>query len=562
MIEPKTTDMTDALKFIFEGSWPVIGDEFFRALVRHLAVVLGVRYVYITECTDSTRTRVRTIASWMGEDFGENVEYDLAGTPCEKVMKGNISYYPKDVQALFPRDEYFVTLGVQSYLGIPFFDSSNKLIGHMGILDTKPMNDDIQEMSILKVFATRAGIELERKHTEVELKKYRDHLEELVDQKTRALKTTNEQLQQKIIERKQAEEILLRQSAILETTTDFVAYADLNRCVLYVNSAGRKMVGLNETGDLLKLNIDDYHPGWVNKQLEKEIFPQCVRKGSWEGELALITRDGHEIPVSAVITSHRNSNGEVYLLSTIMRDITERKCAEKKLRMSEEKYRGLTESLGQLVYRANPDTLVATYVNCAIKKIYGYTAEKWLKNSNLWEKAIHPDDKERVITVFMEAQKKVEDNCLEYRIIKKDGSIRHVEDHFTWEKDEQGRVISLNGVVYDITKRKQAEEELQSINEQLDAVIFNMPIGVAILEGPEFRYAKINRTLADINGPSVEDHIGRPLAEVIPQAAKDIIPRLRKVWKSNKTSPQYEFCTRLPKDPNHAKYFLDSFFFY
>jgi len=121
MIEPKTTDATTALKFIFEESWPVIGDEFFRLLVRHLAGALGVRCVYISECTNPTRTRVRMIASWMGEDFGENVEYDLAGTPCENVMKGNISFYPKDVQALFPRDEYFVTLGVQSYLGIPFF---------------------------------------------------------------------------------------------------------------------------------------------------------------------------------------------------------------------------------------------------------------------------------------------------------------------------------------------------------------------------------------------------------------------------------------------------------
>jgi len=308
MTEPKTTDEATALKFIFEKSWPAIGDEFFRLLVRHLAGALRVRYVYITECTDMTRTRVRTLASWMGEDFGENIEYDLSGTPCENVMKGNISYYPKDVQALFPRDEYFVTLGVQSYLGIPFFDTSNKLIGHMGILDTKPMNNDIQEMSIFKIFATRAGIELERKQAEKELKKYRDHLEELVDQRTRMLKATNEQLQQ------------------------------------------------------------------------------------------------------------------------------------------------------------------------------------------------------------------------------------------------------------EITERKKAEEELQSINEQLDSVIFNMPIGVAILDGPEFKYAKINRTLADINGLSVEDHIGRPLAEVIPQASEDIIPRLRKVWKSNKTSPQHEFSTRLPKDPDRGKYFIDCFF--
>ena len=73
VIEPKETDVAAALKFIFEESWPAIGDEFFRSLVRHLAGALGVRYTYITECTDPTRTRVRTLASWTGEDFGENI---------------------------------------------------------------------------------------------------------------------------------------------------------------------------------------------------------------------------------------------------------------------------------------------------------------------------------------------------------------------------------------------------------------------------------------------------------------------------------------------------------
>ena len=94
----------------------------------------------------------------------------------------------------------------------------------------------------------------------------------------------------------------------------------------------------------------------------------------------------------------------------------------------------------------------------------------------------------------------------------------------------------------------------------LDTILFNMPAGVAVLEGPEFRYSKINLSLANINGLSVADHIGRPLEEVIPKAAKNIIPRLRKVWKSNKTSPQFEFSTILPKNPNQTKWFMDSFF--
>jgi len=94
----------------------------------------------------------------------------------------------------------------------------------------------------------------------------------------------------------------------------------------------------------------------------------------------------------------------------------------------------------------------------------------------------------------------------------------------------------------------------------IDTILFNMPAGIAVLEGQDFRYTKINQSLASINGISVEDHIGRPLKEVIPEAANNIIPRLKKVWKSNKTSPQFEFSTILPKNPNQIKWFMDSFF--
>jgi len=103
-------------------------------------------------------------------------------------------------------------------------------------------------------------------------------------------------------------------------------------------------------------------------------------------------------------------------------------------------------------------------------------------------------------------------------------------------------------------------KELQRVNEYLDTILFNLPAGVAILEGPEFRYFKINRMLAEINGLTVDDHLGRPLKEVLPNAAADIIPRLQKVLETGKPSLNFEFSTKLPKDPNEIRHFIDSFF--
>ena len=138
------------------------------------------------------------------------------------------------------------------------------------------------------------------------------------------------------------------------------------------------------------------------------------------------------------------------------------------LRESEAKYRNLTESLDELIYRADPETFVATYVNRAVERIYGYTVEEFLGDPTLWESTIHPEDKERVFAWFTEPQRKMESGAIEYRIIRKDKTVRWVEDHVSWEKDQQGNVVSLNGVLYDITERKRAEQALKTFATQLE----------------------------------------------------------------------------------------------
>ncbi|HUV51089.1 MAG TPA: response regulator [Anaerolineae bacterium] len=148
-------------------------------------------------------------------------------------------------------------------------------------------------------------------------------------------------------------------------------------------------------------------------------------------------------------------------------EIATRKSAEETLRESEAKYRNLTESLDELIYRADPETFVATYVNRAVEKICGYTVEEWLGDPTLWESTIYPEDKERVFALFTESQRKIKSGAVEYRIISKDKTERWVEDHISWEKDQQGNVVSLNGVISDITERKQAEEEKKKLEAQL-----------------------------------------------------------------------------------------------
>jgi len=180
-------DVTDrrqveqTLRDITAGTAGNTGDEFFRSLVMHLSNALQVRYSFVAECTDETKVRVHMLAFWAGDTFGANIEFPLAGTPCERVVQGNICSYPERLQVLFPQDEGLVRLGAQSYAGVPLINSRGNILGHLVVIDTKPRVFSEQAFSILQIFAARAMAELERKHADDALKLSEEHLRTLLD---------------------------------------------------------------------------------------------------------------------------------------------------------------------------------------------------------------------------------------------------------------------------------------------------------------------------------------------------------------------------------------------
>jgi len=160
----------EILRIISEGTASAKGEEFFRSLARHLASALRVKYAFVAECTDATKTRVRTLAVWNGRRFIDNVTYGVAGTPCEHVMDGEVCLHPTSVQTLFPRDHGLASWNTESYLGVPVRGSSGDVLGHLAVLDEKPLAADAREISILKIFAERTGVELERQRAEDSLR--------------------------------------------------------------------------------------------------------------------------------------------------------------------------------------------------------------------------------------------------------------------------------------------------------------------------------------------------------------------------------------------------------
>jgi formate hydrogenlyase transcriptional activator len=222
----------DMLRTITEGTAAVTGSEFFNSLVHHLATGLGVRYAFVAECRD--KKHARSVAFWNDGGLGENFEYDVAGTPCRNVLEGRTCFYPSSLQALFPEDVGLVAWEAQSYLGVPLLGFSRQIIGHLVILNDRPMEPDPLWISVLETFASRAGAELERQRADDRL---RAALREVETLKNR-LQAENLYLQEEIRTEHNFEEIVGNSPALLEALAQVEQVAGTDSTVLLIGETG------------------------------------------------------------------------------------------------------------------------------------------------------------------------------------------------------------------------------------------------------------------------------------------------------------------------------------
>ena len=164
-----------ALRKIAEGIKSETGERFFSSLVRHLALVLNCQYAFVSELSKD-RLSFRTRAVWGRGQFLQNFDFPLGGTPCEAVLNGHTAHYSEKLCQLFPEDKGLADWAAESYCGVPLVDLSDRVVGHLAIIDDKPMPDGPRGLAIMRILAARAYAEIERLRAEVAIREGEERL--------------------------------------------------------------------------------------------------------------------------------------------------------------------------------------------------------------------------------------------------------------------------------------------------------------------------------------------------------------------------------------------------
>jgi PAS domain S-box-containing protein len=169
-------DEDAALRAILEGTASETGEKFFAALVRSLAQALHTHGAWVTEYLPESRS-LHTLALWLDGDWIENYDFDIAGTPCELVVKeARLVHIPDRLVEIFPRDVEAITRGLVSYLGVPLKELDGGLLGHLAVIDKRPMPERPRTLALFQIFASQAAAELKRLRAETQLREREEKL--------------------------------------------------------------------------------------------------------------------------------------------------------------------------------------------------------------------------------------------------------------------------------------------------------------------------------------------------------------------------------------------------
>jgi PAS domain S-box-containing protein len=248
-----------------------------------------------------------------------------------------------------------------------------------------------------------------------------------------------------------------------------------------------------------------------------------------------------------------DEDGRPEYLMGLSEDITDRKRAEEALRASEEKYRRLAENSPDMIYHISVPGGEYEYVSPAAEVITGYPPEEWYDNPLLVKKIIHPDWHDCFITEWARILEGHLAPSFEYPIVHKDRSIRWVNQRSVALRNEDGVLVAMDGIVTDITGRKQAEENLRVSHERFLKVLDSIDAAVYVADLETYEILFVNKYLKESYG---RDTTGEICWKAFRNLTKPC-ERCTKVRLLDTNGKPTGVCVWKDKNTNTGKYYVN-----
>ena len=277
---------------------------------------------------------------------------------------------------------------------------------------------------------------------------------------------------QQIVENSGALELRERRfRALIENSSDAVVLCGADGVISYASPAISRILGYASAEFVGRNWADTVHSD--DRRSALDTFAQLLHEpgASRDARARARHKDGGWRWVEGT-AANRLSEPAVQGIILNLRDVTESKLAEDALRQSETRFRTLVEQLPAATYIAALDEASSTlYQSPQIERIVGFTVEEWSAHPELWFQQIHPDDRERVLTQLAHTRTTHESFRSEYRLLTRDGRTAWVRDEAVIVRDEAGQPLFLQGAMFDITDRKDMENELVRHRAHLEELV-------------------------------------------------------------------------------------------
>jgi diguanylate cyclase (GGDEF)-like protein/PAS domain S-box-containing protein len=330
-----------------------------------------------------------------------------------------------------------------------------------------------------------------------------------------------------------------RHSAVLDATFDAIVTMDQFGRIVDFNGAAERAFGYRRedavgqrVSDLLvPPNMRDAHERGLRRHLETG---EAAALGH-PLELSALRADGSEFDVELTINRIDLPDGPLFTAS--IRDVSERRAAERKLRAAEQRYRSLVEQLPLVVYVDEADAdCTNLYTSPQTEEMLGYTPGDWA-DTGLFERILHPDDRERVLTEMASEVAIGGTVNSEYRLIARDGRTVWIRDASTAICDVDGTPIQRQGYLLDITSEREARDELERLaySDPLTGLWNRTMLERVLAEhggepGPTLLFLDLDdfKTVNDSLGHAAGDELLRTIAGRLRQIVRptDVVARI------------------------------------